>query len=449
MKTNVILLFLLLVVQAGQAQLFISPGAQVRILGDARLTLHNTSLVNHGSFLPGTGTVSFTGSNESYISGTQTSVFNKVEINKSNGGALVLQQPVNIVSNLRFIAGYLNLNGNILDLGATGMLIDENENSRITGAGSGHVLFSTTLNNPNQANPANLGLVISSGQNLGTVLIRRGHESQINNYGNGSSILRYYDMAPVNPVPFTATLRINYFDWELNGLTENNLVFWNSADNLHWSNLNFTSGNTNLNYLEKTGIGSNGRWTLSTSNNALPVLFSVFNLKCESGTVLLTWKTAQEQNSSHYQVEKNSNGSNWVVAGNVPAAGNSNTERSYSFTDPDPVENGYYRIAQYDMNGRVVYTNILRSACRDKNIFAVWPNPFTEKITIQLSSPGPSVATIQLFNSKGALVKKQQTALLTGVNQVPVLLMHLPAGAYHLVAEWGTNSRKALQVVKQ
>ena len=432
------------------AQLYIGTGATFRQWGNVQLTLHNTDIINHGNFFPGLGSVLFTGNNNSTISGTQTTVFNDFEINKTNGSVVMLQQLIDIVRNARFTSGNLDLNGNILDLGITGILLGENENSRITGINGGQVLFSTVLNNPSGANPANLGAVITSGQNLGTVLIRRGHRSQVNNYGNGNSILRYYDIVPVNTVPFSATLRINYFDGELNGLTENGLVFWNSSDNLHWTNEHFTLGNTNLNYMEKTGISSFGRWTLSSNNNGLPVIFILFNLKCDEKRILLTWKTAQEQNSSHYTIEKSTDGVSWKAMGTVPAAGNSNTERSYLFTDNNPAQNSYYRIAQFDIDGRVARTNILRSSCIPGNDFSVWPNPFANRIFISVTADRPSGAVIKIFDSKGALVKKQDATVLAGNTQLTVHTGHLPAGAYNLSVEWSAGQiNKVIQLLKQ
>jgi hypothetical protein len=449
MKSAIFFPCLLLFMQASHGQLYISMGAQLQMTGNAQLTLQNTSLVNHGNFAAGPGSVFFTGNNPSTISGSQTTVFNDIEINKSNG-TVTLQQPINVLHQDRFTSGNLDLNGNILDLGTTGSLLGESENSRITGSNGGHVLFSTTLNNPNNLNAANLGAVITSTQNLGNVVIRRGHKSQLNNSGNGNSILRYYDIVPTNNTPFTATLRINYFDTELNGLTENNLVFWNSSDNFHWTNEGYSSSNININYFEKTGITRFGRWTLSTINNALPVKFTLFNLECKGTKITLNWKTAQEQNSSHYNVEKSMDAVNWAVIGDVPAAGNSSTERSYLFDDNNPVQKSYYRIAQYDLDRRVTYTNIIRSTCSQKDVFNVWPNPFTDRILIDLTADRQSTAMIKIFDSKGALVKKQEATVLNGINQLTVYPGTLPAGVYGLTVEWGNGQmRRSIMVVKQ
>jgi hypothetical protein len=430
-------------------QLYISPGGQLRLLGNTQLTLHNTNLINNGNIAPGLSLVTFTGNNNSTISGSQNVAFNDVEIKKINGSAVLLQRNIFVSHNAIFTSGNLNLNGFILDLGESGSLVGEKESSRIMGSNGGQILYSTDLNNPNIINPANLGLMITSAQNLGRVLIRRGHKSQVNNYGNGNSILRYYDIVPMNPVPFSATLRIKYFDGELNGLTENSLVFWNSSDNLHWINKGFTSGNTNINYVEKTGINTFGRWSLSSNNNPLPVRFILFNLKCEYTKVWLNWKTAQEQNSSHFAVEKSANSINWTAIGNVPAAGNSNTEKSYSFADKNPVTNCYYRIAQYDLDGRAVYTSIFKSPCSKAEQFTVWPNPFNDKIFVNIPAENKLDVVIKLFDGKGALVKKQNAIVQAGVNQLTILTGELSHGMYTLSIETVEGSlHKSVKLIK-
>ena len=434
-----------------KAQLLITPGAEFYMSGNAQLTLQNIDLVNNGLFTPGTGIVSFTGNTSSAISGTQPIQFYELAINKTAGTSVLLQRTIGITQQISFTAGFLNLNNYNADLGTTGLLNGEQETSRIIGSNGGQVLFSTTLNNPVSVNPANLGAIISSSQNLGSVTIKRGHQSQVNgNNSLGSSVLRYYDITPANNSGLNATLRFQYFDGELNALDENTIVFWKSLNTISWANVGFNSRNTTSNYVEKTGINSFSRWTLSSPGNALPVLFTFFNLKCEGTKILINWKTAQEQNSSHFNIERSTDGMVWKVIGSLAAAGNSNAEKNYLFTDNNPVQNGLYRIAQFDINGSIKYTSILRSACNTADVFNVWPNPFTDMININITAGNQSVATINVFNSKGALVKKQTATMLSGNNLMNVYLKGLAAGNYQLSIEWNNGQmKKTVQIIKQ
>ncbi|HQX95269.1 MAG: T9SS type A sorting domain-containing protein [Chitinophagaceae bacterium] len=446
-------LLLLLYFNTTNAQLTITSGTQFYLSGPVQLTLHNTDFINDGTFTRGTSKVLFTGNTSSSISGSggPSVIFHELEINKTAGSAVVLQRFTLATQQVNFIAGFLDLNGFNFGLGNSGVLNGENENSRVVGLNGGKVTFTATLNAPVAANPGNLGAIISSPVNMGTVAIARGHQSQVNSSGLGSSVLRYYDILPVTTnTGLNATLRFQYFDAELNSINESSLVFWKSPNNINWTNEGFTSRNASSNYVEKTGINSFSRWTLSSPNNALPVQFILFNVKCENNNVVINWKTAQEQNSSHFNIEQSADGISWRVIGSVPAAGSSSNERSYSFIDNNPVQNSFYRVAEYDIDGKVQYTSILKASCAVNDELKVWPNPFTDMVFVNINTNSRSTAIIKVFDGKGALIKTQTTALLQGNNQVNVAMEKLPAGMYQLVIEWNNGQmKKAVQLIRQ
>jgi hypothetical protein len=445
-----LLLLMLLPAYTVLAQLTISPGAQFFINGNIELTLQNTDLVNNGSFAAANNVTTFRGDVSSSIGGSQPIQFNQLSLRKANNSSILLQRNIGIGQRITFTSGFFNLNGFDVDLGTTGILDGEQESTRITGPNGGEVIFTANLNAPGGANPAVLGVSITSAQNLGTVTIKRGHQSQVNGSGLGNSILRYYNIVAANNANLNATLRFRYLDGELNGLNENTIEFFASQNNINWTDIGFTSRDVTTNFVEKTGINSFGRFTLSTPGNPLPVLFILFNAKCEDNKVLLTWKTAQEQNSRHFNIERSADGINWMVIGNLPAAGNSSNERSYSFTDNTPAQNNFYRIAEYDLNGRVQYTSTLRSSCNATDVFSVWPNPVNSTVFISIVTHSESQATIRIFDSKGALVKVQKATVLRGSNQLSADVKSLANGVYSLSVDWENGQmKKTVQLLKQ
>lgn len=450
MKSILFLLLPLLYACTVAAQLGIPENTTFVITGNVQLTLQNTNLINNGTFTAGTSIISFTGDAASSVSGRQPVDFFQLEINKTNNSALILQRSIGVSNRALFTAGFLNLNGFNTDLGSTGHLDGEQDNTRIIGPNGGEVLFTTNLNFPTNSNPANLGIFITANQNLGNVTIKRGHQSQANSSGVGSSILRYYDIIPDNNANLNATLRFRYIDGELNGLDENNLVFWGSPNNINWTNLGFTARDVDANIVEKTGIPFFERFTLSGINSALPVKFVLFNAKCQNNTVLLTWKTAQEQNSNFFNVERSADGNSWTSIGHLPAAGNSDAEKTYSFTDNSPVENSLYRIAEYDVDGKVQYSSQLKSSCNTPGAFTLWPNPVHDKLFIGIvTGNDASQATIKVFDNKGALVKEQQANLLPGSNQLSVDMSTLPNGIYNISAVWNNGKdTKTARIIK-
>jgi hypothetical protein len=433
------------------AQLTITSGAQFIVTGNLQLTLSNTDLINNGNLLPGSGTISFTGSSSSVIGGGQPSRFYNLQVNKSAAGNVVLLKQISIGQQISFISGLLDVNGFDVDLGTAGLLNGEKESSRIIGGNGGEVIFTAALNAPASANPGNLGAIITSTQNLGSTIIKRGQQSQTNISSGGNSILRYYDIAPANNAALNATLRFQYFDGELNGLDENGLALYTRDDGVHWEDQGFTSRNTSTDYTEKTGIASFSHLTLSSVNNALPLHFLLFATRCDGNSVVVLWKTAQEENTSHFIIESSTDGARWNNIGNVPSTGNGNTtgENSYSFTDNNPLQNGYYRVASYDADGRVQYTSLLRTSCSSMELFKIWPNPATDVLNISVSSAANSGATIKLFDSKGALVKQRAVNLVQGNNLLSIDVKGLAAGLYYATILHSNGQLQMQKIMKE
>jgi hypothetical protein len=449
MRRILLLFALTLLSTAITAQFVITPGAQVHMTGTAQLTLENMNLVNNGGLVTYNSRITFSGNSNFSIAGANPVQFYDLEIAKNNGASVVLLGPINVSNRILFTLGLLDISHHDVNLGAGAYLDGEHENSRITSLSDGKVVVTATLNAPSAANPGNLGAIITSAQNMGTVTIRRGHQSQTNSSGLGSSIRRNYDISPANNSGLNATLRIQYLNAELNALNESSLVFFRTDDGTNWIPQGFSARNTVLNWVERTNINSFRSWTLSAAGNALPVEFSLFNVKCDGGAALITWRTAQEQNTNRFEVQKSADGLQWTVAGALPAAGNSGIERNYSFTDNNS-QNSYYRIAAHDNDGKIKYTSVLRSPCSSKDVFKVWPNPVQRTLFVNIVAEESSTANIKVMDSKGAVMKEQRATVLQGSNQFSVDLGMLPKGMYTVFAEWKNGQhRSTTQILKQ
>jgi type IX secretion system substrate protein len=430
-----------------QGSFKISSATTLKLTGGAIITLDNMHLENDGdlSLTAGDGTFWFTGNLNTDISGSSLPLFDIMEIAKSGGAELSLQRSISVVSVIGFNSGLFNLNNNNILLQPTAYLTGESETSRITGINGGFIEITNNLNAPVSQNPGNLGAMITSLQNLGSTIIRRGHMAQV--VGNQNATNRYFDIIPTSNSSLNAVLRFHYFDAELNGGDENNLVLWKSADNVNWNEIGFDTRNTTTNYVEKTGIADFSRWSLQSPSGALPVIFTLLNARCENGKIIISWKTAQEFNSSRFGIERSINGRDWTVIGTVAASGNSTIESNYQFMDANPGA-FMYRIAEYDINGRVMYTTIIRSSCEGKDVINIWPNPVQDLAWLNINISVASSAIVRLYDAKGSLVLVKRTVLMPGANQFPVPMKKLAQGMYELKVEYGTGKMKTFKLVK-
>lgn len=267
-----IFIFLLLIDcvtrSSAQSSLLTTSGSSVKTANNAFIVLDNVHVVNNGSFVQanGDGTIKFTGNANINIAGSNIVTFDKLNIDKATGSKVILLQNANVAAQLNFLSGLFDLNNSVLNLGTTGTITGETETTRIFSFGGGYVQVINILNAPVSANPGNLGAIITSTKNLGSVTIRRGHLAQPNVSGTTPGIRRYYDILPAYDNGLKATLRFQYLDAELNGFNEATLELW-KQDKKSWTNQGYTSRSAVNNYVEKTGIASLSRWTLSGAIN--------------------------------------------------------------------------------------------------------------------------------------------------------------------------------------
>lgn len=116
--------------------------------------------------------------------------------------------------------------------------------------------------------------------------------------------------------------------------------------------------------------------------------------------VRLDWDVAREENVSHYDVQRSSNGQEWEVIGSVTAAGDSDVALNYGYDDLNlQGQRAYYRLHMIDLDGAEEYSGIVIVELDQsgERTLSVFPNPATTRLGIQLggawNEDQPIVAT--------------------------------------------------------
>lgn len=450
---NIKLILCILLLLGGRntfSQFKITSGATVTCTGNVQVYIVDLDLDNAG-ILDGTAsTFHFTGTGNNSITGNGSFLFNNFTINKTAGGLLTLNSPININGNLNFLFGNIELNSRVINLNNTGLLIGESATSHVTGIGGGSVNANLILTVPSAANIGNLGAVITSTGNLGIVNIIRKHQSANIPVAFGKSIYRSFEITTATPSP-NATLTINYFDTELNGINENNLTHFKSPDGITYTNMNFSSRDAVANYVTQnnyTGIA--GIYTLSEYNAALPITLISFGAQCKDNFIQLSWKTATEQNSDRFDIQRSGNGTIWEKIAAVKSAGNSNNIVAYNYDDKTLNEaTAFYRLAQYDLDGKVAYSSIVKAGCGKAAEFIVMPNPVVDIVRVVIGSAKNNTGTLILFNAAGQQVLQQSVTLTSGVNQYALNMGGLAKGTYNLLFIQTGAANQHLKIIKQ
>lgn len=436
------------------AQLQITNDAEIKMTGAAILSLQDIDLINNGTFNQTEGTVRFTGNSNTNISGTQSTRFFNLQIAKGTNNRLLLQRNINTGNQIEFVTGYFDLNAFNIQLDPSALLINENENSRITGTTGGYIEIINTLNAPSSVNPGNLGAIITSVANIGSTVMRRGHQSQVNGAGAGNSIHRYYDISPANNTGLNATFRFQYFDSELNSLAENTLTMWKSSNITSWTNENFTSRDLFTNYVEKTGIAGFSRWTLSSPGNPLPATGFVLSGQWQNNGVKLNWKTETETNNDHFSIQRyyQTGQQHFTDVATVPTqhiGGNSTHTTSYDYFDAAVSSlqgSVFYRIRQADIDNRFTFSNTIRITPDGMLLFIdkVYPTIVQSQLNIQVGNAPLDKITITIHDMAGKLIMQKTVSYQSQQVQLPVI----SSGMYHLKIQSGKWEYKS-SLIKQ
>jgi hypothetical protein len=186
------------------------------------------------------------------------------------------------------------------------------------------------------------------------------------------------------------------------------------------------------------------------SLSILPVQFLSFGAELKGDKVVVAWATALEQNASHFEVQKSTDGANFSTIGSVKAKGNSSTKVDYSYVDNNPsLGVSYYRLRQVDLDARNVYTKIvvIRNETRNK-AFSVWPNPVIDNVNVTLKSDKSQVLQLRVIDYSGRVVRSNQINAIRGNNQFTVNFSTLPKGLY-LINVVGEGLNLNDKVIKQ
>ena len=404
------------------------------------------------------GVVEFRGAANQQIGGTVRTIFENLTIN--NGNRVYLNQNVDILYDLNLTSGKFDLKSYAANLQTTGNIVGETETNCITATDAGFVVGNNTgtiqatrtINNVTDLNPANLGCLITTNQNLGVVTIIRGHEIQTGSFEGTptSGVARYYDIPGLGELDVTnVSLDMYYWDSELNGLTEAQLeayqrvsygadIWWTPLDGSinTSSNLFTTGGNPYDDWINARPITFNNRFTLGSKESPLPVELLVFESVCYSDGVELNWITATETNNDYFILEKSSDGVNYSEIARIYGQGNSNVQSYYSYFDAADGKNNYYRLSQTDFDGLSESFPVIFADCFDGNAetdFVILNNPVDEEILIQITGELNKEYSIYLINQLGQQILLQRNHLSNTLELVRISAAGLNPGIYSIV----------------
>ena len=183
----------------------------------------------------------------------------------------------------------------------------------------------------------------------------------------------------------------------------------------------------------------------------LPIELIEFNASPEENTLLAYWSTASEFNTDKFVLYLSKNMTDWEKFAEADAAGFSNTTVDYnqSIKDFDPGYK-YIKLVEYDKDGQIFELSIksIFSNISGDESFTVYPNPFTDIITLDIVNPTGGEVSVSVFdmNSKPLLRKTYDESSM--YIQDKISLGNIPKGIYFIRIH--TNDKTiSKKIVKQ
>ena len=131
----------------------------------------------------------------------------------------------------------------------------------------------------------------------------------------------------------------------------------------------------------------------------LPVTLASITAAQENKDVAINWKTANEINTSHFNVERSTDGSSFTEIGAVKAVGSGGN--SYEFMDNKPANGiNYYRLQSVDKDGSFAYSKVVSVNVGRKQSFSIVPNPARDFATISFGKT-VECASVAVYDMTG------------------------------------------------
>jgi hypothetical protein len=161
----------------------------------------------------------------------------------------------------------------------------------------------------------------------------------------------------------------------------------------------------------------------------LPVNLLNFTAQLVNDKVWLAWSTKQEENVSHYSIERSYDNKTFDQAALIFTAESPAPVNNYSYKDPIKNVTGsliYYRLKMVDKDGKYKYSEVRKvrlGTGSDSAKIATYPNPVVNELHISLPQDWQNKSLNgQLLSFNGSIIKtfNIQQAVTIGMSDVPV-----------------------------
>jgi hypothetical protein len=175
-------------------------------------------------------------------------------------------------------------------------------------------------------------------------------------------------------------------------------------------------------------------------------VLSEFSVDLRNNQTELSWVTDQESNSSHFEIERSADGTNWTKIASIAAKGNSSVQSKYAFTYKTPVSGiNYYRLKMVDMDNSFDFSEIKTVRAAFTANVKVYPNPASNFVHVSLTA---NASVVRLLNTAGQVL--QDCKLVGNATTTSFDISSYTAGTYmvQVLSTDGSSRSNVLLIAK-
>ncbi len=207
--------------------------------------------------------------------------------------------------------------------------------------------------------------------------------------------------------------------------------------------------------VSNAGVRLNSIWFRSFSLDMplilLPVVLNNFTAKLNNKKINLDWITTDQQNFSHFIVERSFDSKNFKKCTVVlPNEDNKSSQQAYSYLDEVGSANRemiFYRLKMVDANGKAQYSSVVMIRLNESSgqvKLQTYPNPVVSELNVSIPANWQNkVIVYELYKVNGMLAKriiKSDASATVSINMNDV-----QSGVY--IVKVSSGSEKAVQQI--
>lgn len=180
-------------------------------------------------------------------------------------------------------------------------------------------------------------------------------------------------------------------------------------------------GNYTVTITDANGcLGSENFTVLPSCGTVLASNLAAFTAQKQGSRVLLSWTATAVQDNDYFDIEKSTDGINWVKSGTVLGHAGSGVQQ-YNYNDAAPLNGtSYYRLKVAGADGKFSYSPTRTVNFTGLTGIKVYPNPSTDHLVINVENNKAEIAQLAVVAANGRVVLTKAHQLVNGSNSFTI-----------------------------